>query len=546
MAPLVMLVMYATGQTPVEAPREGGGLAFLEEGHFLLSARSWTLALDIDLRHHLEAITLLMTDINTVLAAAEAGLKDGRGSPSEPSSELLKLADQVMKREGRTIQREAIRIFDQLWKMQDDVVPRHRSRRGLLNLGGEALKFIFGTLDDEDLQSLNSRIENLKVGNQKIVHLVKQPQSLIQPTNGRREVPGTGEDNGNDKRLGIQLENLSERFEEGQKGIVARITAIFTINSSLRMLEMILAETRAEINLFKQALETTVNGKLSPYFLSPPDLHVTLNQISLHLPRGGNPKHYGTPAGGDRDLRAPFASCSAYVNGQILSPFTVYMVCMMGNLDDDVNRISKEIPVIDLEDDEEVDDRREEKTEGSGGGDGNKDVDGTTSIGNTNNGDTSESRDATTQDEDGSTSDSQEAIERQDFPFNILSEKERFFKRFNMCGREVKIALTPLNTGNPLVWFENAMEKLLEYFKSKSVQDADQLGMSIRSDATPDKEISISFRRSDRLKPEVISTVISKVVQSNDDFLTNDDNLCLARSIGGPGHTVEIDESAFG
>ncbi|KAG8235182.1 hypothetical protein J437_LFUL015488 [Ladona fulva] len=153
--------------------------------------------------------------------------------------------------------------------------------------------------------------------------------------------------------------------------------------------------------------------------------------------------------------------------------------------------------------------------------------DDTPSISDTNNGDgdgdTSESRCATVQEEDdSSSSDSQETIERQELPFSILSETERHFKRFNMYGRDVKIMLTPLSKGsNPLVWFENVMEHLLEYFKSKAVRDADQVGMTIRNDSNPDKEVAISFRRSDQLNHEVISTVISKVVQSNDTFLTS-------------------------
>ncbi|KAG8233073.1 hypothetical protein J437_LFUL013073 [Ladona fulva] len=217
-----------------------------------------------------------------------------------------------------------------------------------------------------------------------------------------------------------------------------------------------------------------------------------------------------------------------------------------GNLDDqdkkyNFKKIYQEIPVIDLGDDDEDDDHGEEKTEEEiqcGGGDcGSKNSNATSGNINidVNNGDGSstdaqnttvsngETAAEAVQDEGVSASESQEPeiIERQDFPFHILSEKERYFKRFNMCGREVKIMLTPLNKGNPLLWFENAMEQLLEYFKCKSVQDADQMGMSIRNDGSPDKEIAISFRRSDQLKPEVISTVISKVVQSNDAFLTS-------------------------
>ncbi|KAG8239562.1 hypothetical protein J437_LFUL019255 [Ladona fulva] len=63
------------------------------------------------------------------------------------------------------------------------------------------------------------------------------------------------------------------------------------------------------------------------------------------------------------------------------------------------------------------------------------------------------------------------------------------------------------------------IRSILRHIKSKDVNNADYLGLSVTNQADPDKSVSVSFRRADQMVSEVITNAIAKVVQSNESFL---------------------------
>ncbi|KAG8239544.1 hypothetical protein J437_LFUL019265 [Ladona fulva] len=164
--------------------------------------------------------------------------------------------------------------------------PRPRAKRGLLNFGWEALKFLFGTLDDEDLKKLNEHIESMEGREQATIHLLKLQATVINTTYATAQANSKELDKvvKTTKGLVAEVKSLSDELEESHRGAMTRMAAIFSVDSNMRVLEAALAHMRVDLNLFKQAWETTVNGKLSPYFLSPADLHRTLEAYSQFLP----------------------------------------------------------------------------------------------------------------------------------------------------------------------------------------------------------------------------------------------------------------------
>lgn len=50
----------------------------------------------------------------------------------------------------------------------------HRKKRGLLDVGGVALKFLFGIVDSDDLLEINKKKDSLSHGSDGIVNIVKK------------------------------------------------------------------------------------------------------------------------------------------------------------------------------------------------------------------------------------------------------------------------------------------------------------------------------------------------------------------------------------
>ena len=57
-----------------------------------------------------------------------------------------------------------------------------RSKRSLLPIVGKALSFLFGTVSEDDLQSIKSNINKLTANQTKISHVVEESMTLLNDT----------------------------------------------------------------------------------------------------------------------------------------------------------------------------------------------------------------------------------------------------------------------------------------------------------------------------------------------------------------------------
>jgi len=104
-------------------------------------------------------------------------------------------------------------------------------------------------------------------------------------------------------------------------------------------------------------------------------------------------------------------------------------------------------------------------------------------------------------------------------PFFILSETTKTFSKFNANGRSLLIKFKPPGEEQePTAYLKECITSLTNYLFD-DVHDRDLVGLRIsNTENFQDKVVVISFRRRDQLKPDVIWSVLGKVVQSNARF----------------------------
>ncbi|KAG8268910.1 hypothetical protein J6590_014483 [Homalodisca vitripennis] len=77
----------------------------------------------------------------------------------------------------------------------DDLIkllPQRRGKRGLVDAGGHVLKFLFGTLENSDLEIIDGKMNYLYNTNEKIVHQAKEQQeTAVKVLQGLNERLGT-------------------------------------------------------------------------------------------------------------------------------------------------------------------------------------------------------------------------------------------------------------------------------------------------------------------------------------------------------------------
>jgi hypothetical protein len=57
--------------------------------------------------------------------------------------------------------------------MTEKLLPTTRRKRGLIDLGGQALKFLFGTATNSELQTLHQAVEEIRNKQTTLVHSVE-------------------------------------------------------------------------------------------------------------------------------------------------------------------------------------------------------------------------------------------------------------------------------------------------------------------------------------------------------------------------------------
>jgi len=108
-------------------------------------------------------------------------------------------------------------------------------------------------------------------------------------------------------------------------------------------------------------------------------------------------------------------------------------------------------------------------------------------------------------------------------PFRILDETFKSFPKFNTTGRSLLIKFNSLGEEqDPTTYLKECITALTIYLVDK-VPGRDLVSLRIRNtENVQDKVVGISLCRRDKLKPDVVWSVLGKVIQSNARFALTD------------------------
>lgn len=253
------------------------GMAFEKQQDILISDDKWTVVLNYDLTTvGQEAEELLdLLAIVTKLTNQQRTLETAAGQQLYANFKV------EVQRIKNNINRYVSEINELL-----RLLPQRKNKRGLLNVGGTALKFLFGTLDDNDLENINRKLQILAENVDSVSHdsigqlsLMKDMNSKI-TTNARslREIM---------TKLVSFTRNLQEIIVTQRSDFSLQyhiLMRYMEVSSTIRQAEEVSTAAKIKIIEFRQALELTSRGKLSSILMPPHELEVVLNAIEKMLP----------------------------------------------------------------------------------------------------------------------------------------------------------------------------------------------------------------------------------------------------------------------
>lgn len=167
------------------------------------------------------------------------------------------------------------------------LLPSTRSKRGLINAGGHILKWLFGTPNSEDLEHINTKVEELKTVSGTLIHSEENQLSIMKDMNSKM-ITNTRAIKEIMEKLSISHGHLAISFtglgNEENIMLHRSLSKHLQFTAMLRHLGQAIDEAKLRIVEFRQALELINSGRISSKLLSPHDFVNTLSNVEKLLP----------------------------------------------------------------------------------------------------------------------------------------------------------------------------------------------------------------------------------------------------------------------
>jgi hypothetical protein len=244
------------------------GLAFVREKEILLRGAVWYVTVDLS-----------VSEYSKVIGGLAQSLQDL----------TLNLGDEPARRQEL---RYLSMLAGELKGKLDNVLqmlPRDtRTKRGIFSLGGKALKFLFGAALSEDLEPINSKINNLGRRTGEIVHDAEQRMTVSREMDHRIRA--------NAKTLAQMVhmvtlqskEIIKEQTTLDQRINITRDQVINTARraSYTREMEMLLMKVYTDITNLALSLDIAALHKLTASLLPSHKFFEILRDIHVQLDQG--------------------------------------------------------------------------------------------------------------------------------------------------------------------------------------------------------------------------------------------------------------------
>jgi Baculovirus F protein len=264
------------------------GLIFLQKDVILQGASSWTVVITVNLTSYFQQIETFRNQLDEM---RPQGL-NRFGEIDSEDGELMKMVDNG----ARHIRDYLDGLLVKITEMKDSmvgVVTRHKStvgriKRGLFNIGGSALNFLFGVLTENDYTDINNKIESLSGDNKEIAHVMHEQLTVVNHTYAKilETTKMVKKVDAEVSYLRKDLFQIQTSVRDELKRVKSRF--IYSAQSSrvMNSYEHVADTMGADVSELRQAYTLLSTGKLHPFFL-PLDTYLELaDQVQVALPPG--------------------------------------------------------------------------------------------------------------------------------------------------------------------------------------------------------------------------------------------------------------------
>ena len=262
------------------------GLVFVKDTDILLSGDKWTIVINIALDDYDALVYMMKATLNQIRQKIRVHKNPKSYSFDIHWDEVNRLNVMV---QGLDDDLQGFRkiLFEETL-FQSFSKSDTRPRRGLIDLLGYGMKYLFGTADARDVKRLSSVCDELHAFKLKMTRAVDHQLTYIQTldetikqsTVDIAELAQTSRDPIRNLSLGLN------RVEADLLDTQAALQREVKYSAAIREIEMAILELKLSIMQLQEAIDVTSFGQLSSVLIHPYNLSVILQQVSLQLPAG--------------------------------------------------------------------------------------------------------------------------------------------------------------------------------------------------------------------------------------------------------------------
>jgi hypothetical protein len=153
------------------------GLIFMKDRDILLTGDKRTMAVNIaldDYVHLIQGMRFILTQIQRNIELHRSSRKDILNIHWEEVTRLYKITDKL---EADLM--SVSKLLSEEVTVTKGQINGRRNRRGLINVLGYGLKYLFGTADARDVKRLNSVCDNLQSFQKRVIHATEQQMTYL-------------------------------------------------------------------------------------------------------------------------------------------------------------------------------------------------------------------------------------------------------------------------------------------------------------------------------------------------------------------------------
>jgi hypothetical protein len=158
--------------------------------------------------------------------------------------------------------------------------------RGLINFGGDVLKWLFGTPSNQDLETVNSKLTDLTQSNLDIIHALEDHATAVNETVWATKINAKAIQKMADAmtRLDAIVLNISHHSDNEREKLLHIIDALAKTDEAFSVVNRVLYDLTQYVNGLSIGLTVLAEDRIPAQLVPPNELRYVLQKVSEALP----------------------------------------------------------------------------------------------------------------------------------------------------------------------------------------------------------------------------------------------------------------------